>query len=266
MQTAYLGLQPLQFNLPYNGGLCIFYYADFNDIQQWAAINPNTQEYYSAPVLKSGSTWKGPIKIANNSLQYKEVPRNTPAGLVYDLILDFNQFGSNRTNRNIVENLVYYQLVIVAKVRAGGYYLVIGNSETGAKANVVEDAGKGQFSNFKSDFTISLKSKNKALVLPSFLDDNSESVNGITTPAPGLGNDYEQINFTTTDAQPIVNINWDNSRKSRFGNFPIIEVWSTAFGNPQLDTSSNITCNSNNNPTQFSINRTGADTGFIIIK
>jgi len=266
MQTGYLGIQTLQYNLPYDGGFCEWYYANIQDVNNWQSINPDTQELIAAPTLFNGINWNGPIKTPNNSLSYKESLKNSNAGIFYEQILDANQIGSNRTNRVYLENLAHYQFVIVGKVRAGGYYVVIGNKNAGMKLVTVEDIGAGQFKTNKTDLIFTLKSQHKALVIPSFQGNNSDAVNGSTYTNITNGNDYEKINFTTTNQDPVFTFQWTNTRKIRFGQFPLIEVWSTATGTPTKDTSPNITCDSSTAPTIFSINRTGDDTGFIIIK
>lgn len=265
-QSGYLGLDTLQTNLPYDGGICKWYYAALEDVATWPTIDSTTQELTSYPTLLTGKTWKGPVKVPNNYLGFKEVQKSVAAGIYYDQSLEFHQAGDNRTNRQIVENMPYYQYIVVGKVRAGGFWILLGNPEVGLKLSNTTDFGKGQFATAKTDFILSIKSQYKALVIPSFAGDNSDSADGSTTPTTAAANDVEQINYTTDNTTTTVTINWTTSRLKRFGIFPLIEVWSNETGTYKLDTAPNIFYDDSGATPVFTIDRTGADTGFIIIK
>jgi hypothetical protein len=265
-QSGYIGLQTLQCNLPYDGGICEWVYANTQDIDTFPEIDPLTQELLMQPILKTGATWCGPIKVPNDHLGFIEMQKQVAAGTYYEQKIEFHQAGDNRVNRVIVENMPYYQYIIIAKMRSGGFWMMLGNKEAGLKFSHNTDLGKGLQNAGKSEMFFTIKSLNKGFILPSFAGSNSDAVNGSTTSTTSAANDVEKITYSTTNVDPTITINWDSSRKKRFGIYPLIEVWSTETGTPTLDTAPIITCDSITNPTAFIINRTGIDTGIIIIK
>jgi hypothetical protein len=266
-QSGYLGISTLQNNLPYDGGFCKWYYIPLEHINIFPEIDSLTQELVTTPTLVVGKSWLGPIDVPNDHVGFIETQKQAAAGLYYEQKLEFHQPGDNRVNRQILENMPYYQYIVVAKVRAGGYWVMLGNAQCGMKFSQNQDFGKGQFTNAKTEMVFTLKSQYKGLVLPSFAGIDSETpINGSTT-TQGSSNDVEVIEFTTTNAEPIFNVNWTAARIKRFGIYPLIEVWTTASGTPVLDNASIITCDAAPPATTiFSINRTGADTGYIILK
>ena len=265
-QTGYLGLHTLQTNLPYDGGICKWYYAVLEDVAIWPSIDSLTQELGTYPTLLTGKTWKGPVDIPNDHLGFSEIQKNVAAGIYYEQKLEFHQPGDNRANRQIVENMPYYQFVVVAKMRAGGFWILLGNPDCGMRFTNVQDFGKGQFASAKTEMVFAMKSQFKALVIPSFAGDNSDSADGTTTATTAAANDVEQINYTTDNTTTTVIIYWNAARIKRFGLFPLIEVWSNESGTYKLDNSPNIFYDDSGHTPFFTIDRTGADTGFIIIK
>ena len=113
LQTGYKGFTTLAKGLPYNGGFCKWYYADKAQLLSFPAIDPLTQ-YLSAEPLISGS-WHGPVQVPNDQLGFEETPKRDAAGLYWQHKISGFHPGDNPASRINLENLHFYELVVVVK-------------------------------------------------------------------------------------------------------------------------------------------------------
>jgi len=261
IQTPYVNLTTLSKNLPYNGGLCVFYYTLWENIQTWPTVNPLTQELTAEPVLKTGTSWYGPVKVPNSTLGFSEQPKTASAGIFYEIKVEADHIGDARNNRVNLQNMPYYKYVIVGKLRSGGMFILVGNPNAGLTFTANFNSGVGQMQTAKSEISFSQRSRFKAMVLPSFAGTNSQ-------PAPGgesstvIVSDAEEIPFNETGDTEII---WTTDLQTRFGNYPTIEIWA-------FDESSNVYYRANFSieydttvsPKKFVIKNAGG-TGFIKI-
>mgnify|MGYP001605830582 CR=1 FL=1 len=70
LQSGYIGINAFTKGLIYDAGWCEFYFTPIENIESWPTVSPITQELDGEPILKSGSSWYGPINIANQQLGY----------------------------------------------------------------------------------------------------------------------------------------------------------------------------------------------------
>lgn len=269
-QTAYLGITTLSEALPYLGGCCNWYFIPKEDIDVFPAVNPLTQELLAEPTLKTGKNWYGPMLVLNDDIGFEEQQEVTQAGLYYKQKFSGMYAGEGRASRINLENLAYHEMVIVAKLRAGGFFIILGNTETGLDFEHTFNTGGGPLETPGSKIMFTTESLHKALILPNFL-----GINSVPPPDGGgsgggggssdtTANETEVIAFTN---ESLININWTGSRAARFGSFPLIEVWLEETGYHYLAPNLDIRVDAPA-PTQslFTINIGGPATGFIVLK
>lgn len=267
MQTGYTGLTTLYRNLSYDGGFCEWYYIPKEDIAVWPSLN-TAQELSAEPTLGAGKSWYGPVKVPNNTVGFTETIDRQKPGHYYKQKVDGSQPGDSRSNRVILENMPYHQYIVAGKVRAGGYWVILGNPESGLVFDINSDTGRGAAASPKNTISFTGESLVKALILPSFggqpstpaPDDPGSTPGGGTTDGP---NKSETIPFTGVSE---VTINWNDTRKDLFGNFPLIQVWfkdGSIYSLAQVP----ITCYADPpDTTFFTVYLTGVSEGFIQIK
>jgi hypothetical protein len=266
LQTGYKGFTTLSKGLPYNGGFCKWYYADKAQLVAFPAIDPLTQ-YLSAEPLISGS-WHGPVQVPNDQLGFEETPKRDSTGLYWQHKITGFHPGDNAASRINIENLHFYELVVIGKMRAGGMYLLIGTPEHGLQFDAAYSSdGKKSAGN---NFTLTANLLNKAFVLPSFNGTNiilpPGSIETGGTPLPD--DDMREPELFPFDAvQTQVSIDWNAARKQRFGSFPLIEVWYTEGNQMRLSTSPAIAIDAlPPNTTLFTITINTPGPGMIVIK
>jgi hypothetical protein len=272
LQSGYKGVSAFTKGLIYEAGWCEFYYTPIENIDIWPTLSPLTQELNGEPILKAGTSWYGPINIANQQLGYKESQEKSTAGVYYKIQLDGFYPGDGRASRVNLENMPYHRFVIVGKQRAGGIFLLIGSPDGGLDFSHNFLTGRGNTATI-SDFIFSGDLLNKAFVLPSFGSQTSTPMPGDTGGGSGgtggtggtgdIPNNYEIITFTD---QASMSIYWTDARKLLFGNMPIIEVW---FFDGLYYQLANIPIKVDALPPSISvitIDFTGITSGFILIK
>jgi hypothetical protein len=89
--------------------------------------------------------------------------------------------GDNGNSRINLENLPYYEFVVVGKLRAGGLWLVLGTDKLGLQLDADFKSGDGAINTAGNQFAFSISSVSRAVILPSFLGNNT------TPPADGGG-------------------------------------------------------------------------------
>jgi hypothetical protein len=266
LQTGYKAFTTLAKGLPYNGGFCKWYYADKAQLVTFPAIDPLTQ-YLNGEPLISGS-WYGPVLVPNDQLGYEETPKRDSAGLYWQHKIAGFHPGDSPASRINIENMHYYEFVVIGKLRAGGMYVVIGDNNHGLQfdATYSSDGHKSAGNNF----TLTANLLNKAFVLPSFSGTNIILPPGYTPaePAPLPDDDMREPEMFPFDAvQTQLTIDWNTARKLRFGSFPLIEVWYTEGDTMRLSTSPAIAIDASPpNTTRFTVTINTPGPGVVIIK
>jgi len=266
-QSGYLGVSPFTKGLQYDAGWCEFYYTPIENIDQWPTVNPVTQELSAEPTLKVGTSWKGPIKIANQQLGFKEQQQKTPAGIFYKIQVDGIYPVDGRASRVNLSNMPYHQYVIVGKQRAGGMFVLLGAPDSGLDFNHEFNTGRGNTTAI-SEFAFAGDSLFKPQILPDFGGQSS-------TPMPGGGGSSggsssgEDVNVTEViefTAQPSITIPYTDARKIKFGAMPTIEVWFKEGVYYQLSNIPIIVDAKPPDVTVFTIDFFGITDGFIVLK
>jgi hypothetical protein len=232
-QSGYKGITALSTNLPYMGGFCQWYFTPRENILAFPSIDPATQWLTTEPLLKTGATWFGPIKVPNDQLGFEETQNHDKRGIFYKAKASGFYPGDDALSRINLENMPYYEYVVVGKQRAGGLWMVLGDDQHGLdfdhdyKSSLAKGAG--------SNFSFTTESLTKGLILPSFLGTNTTPPVGSGTGGSGGGtgstgdgaNQKEIISFTN---QSLINFTWTLARKTLFGDFPLIQVWTNTAG------------------------------------
>lgn len=264
-QTSYLGIVPLHRNTDYAGGFCQFFYIPVEDIDVFPRISSVSQQLTAEPSLKAGKTWFGPIKVPRDKLGFTEVPKRTKAGPYYEIKFTGVQLGDSANSRINLENMPYHRYLVAAKVRAGGYYVLIGSPDSFLQFVADYNSGAGPADTAQSQISFSTEQISKALILPSFTADS-------TAPSPGGDDDpideeamnkKEIIPFVN---QATINIPWTATRQANFGNYPIIQVWILDGDEYYLHTAGEILPDQPAPAfTELTIRLGGNPTGFIVI-
>ena len=265
--TGYNATTTFSKGLAFNGGFCKWWFIEKNNIATFPDVDPLTQYLKAEPILKAGQTWKGPVMVPNSQLGFQEVQTNDKPGIYYKQKVSGFYPGDSGTSRTNLENLPYEQMIIVGKMRSGGLFLMLGNEEYGLIFNHTFNSDQGAGGTAGSDFSFAYESLYKGLILPQFLGLN-------VTPAPDGSSGSGPTNLTTNNTEVIffenvnqVDFSWTNDRKSKFGVFPLIEVW---FLNEEDNyTLSNVPITTDvlpPNQTSFSVYNGSNQSGFIIIK
>lgn len=258
-QTGYKPLITLSRNLDYIGGFCKWWYTPVENILAFPAIAPSTQDYGAQPTLKEGAVWYGPVRVPDSQLGFDENEKQAGAGRYYEIEVNGFHPGDERGSRSNLQNMGNHKYVIVAKQRSGGFYLLIGNQHS--PLDFVHSFGsKGGLATPGSKFEFKGELRHKCPSLDSFDgDDSLPPVNNTSTM-----NDSEIIHFT--DESEVV-VEWNTTRKNRFGSFPQIEVWINEGPGNIYKENSNISVDlAPPATTQFTIELTGEATGWVVLK
>lgn len=265
-QNGITSIHGLNRGLPYQGGLCKWWYVPVSDVAQWYPVSLITQKIETEPLLKTGKTWYGPIRVPDKKLGWEESQEPSKAGIFYRQKVSGFHPGDNGTSRINLQNIPYYKYAIVGKLRAGGQYILIGSRYSPLSFDhTFKSSDTGGDGTAGSSFTFVGDSAVKALLLTSFMGgtsdpDFNQTYTPILNPRP-----MEQINFVNVSQ---VMLSWNAGRIASFGTFPLIEVWVNDGINPiYLDGTASITVDvPPPGTTVFTINLSGPTSGFIIIK
>ncbi len=227
MQTGYLGINAFSYALPFNGGICQWWFTPRENIAAWYPVDPQTQFLTDEPFLKDGTTWYGPIKVPDGQLGYEEPIKRNTAGIFYNQKVSGFHPGDDAFSRVNLSNMPYHEYVIIGLQRAGGFFVVFGNAENGLSFDPEFTSGEGNKNVAGTKFAFSMQSPVPAQVLLSFSQSPSTPPPGWQTPGTTTdadGNTTEIITFTSADSTKT--IDWDADRLALFGSFPLIQVWS----------------------------------------
>lgn len=230
-QTSYTGIVPLHSNKLYWGGICRLWCIPVEHISSFPRIN-TTQYLVDEPLLIPGAKWFGPLPVPPDNAGISEEMERTKAGLFYKIKLEAVHIGDSMQSRVNLENMAYSRFIVVAKVRAGGFYMIIGTVDSPLTLTAVYETGKSLPTTAQTKLSFTTEQISKSLILPSFTSDTLAPT--VAGPDDGnnssdMQNQKEIIPFTN---QSEITIPWTSERIAKFKSFPIIEVWIKEDGVP----------------------------------
>jgi hypothetical protein len=267
-QSGYIPVAPFSYGIPFMGGFCQWWYCKREDIETWPDVDPETQFLTAEPTLIENATWKGPILVPDDALGFEEPIARNAAGIYYkQKVMGFYP-GDDAFSRINLGNMPYHEYIVIGKVRAGGFFVMLGTQERGLQFDADYASGNGGISTAGAKFAFSLNALEKGGVLLSFSEAPATAPPGYEVPdggsgsSGGTGNDVEIITFNT---ETEVAVAWTDDRLSRFGIFPEIQVWKYIDGEPNLITVA-ITCDDAPPDQTFFTVFTPGTPGFIVLK
>ncbi|MFC4230580.1 hypothetical protein ACFOW1_01670 [Parasediminibacterium paludis] len=208
----------------YNGGVIDWYYTFTENINGWPKVDATTGFLATEPQLVSGASWYGPVSLPNGSTGFVQSTARNKAGNYYKTKFECKMPGFASNNLQNLSNSAGKQFVIVARLRSGNFWVVIGNNKKGLEFDNEANTAQGAKAAAINKITLSLESAKPLQVLPSFAGINSIPPISIAPPAPVIPRiDYEEIDFNTS-GDTVIDLTINN-RIGRFTNYPIIEVY-----------------------------------------
>lgn len=266
-QSSFTGIKPLQRNTSYRGGFCQFWYTEIDNIATFPRVNAANQQLVDEPALVAGASWFGPIPVPKDQFGFSEAFERTKAGPYYKYKIEGTHVGDSVESRVNIENMTYPKYLVVGKVRAGGFYILIGTLDSPLSFDPDFDSGKGPSDTAGTKYVFSTEHISKAYILPSFAADQQASDNG-SNGNGGNGNMANQKEIIPFVNKSLVNIPWTATRLGKFGTMPLIEVWIDDGVNPPfLNMGGNIEVDQAPPAmTELNVNLgLGAPSGFIVI-
>lgn len=205
----------------YYGGICKFWYTPIQNLNGFPAVDPTTQFLITEPNLKAGTTWYGPINVPNNELGLDQQSAKSVAGTFFKQKVSLQIPGFDTYTYTNIDNTLQHEMCVVALLRSGGFFVVLGNNAAGLDIDISETTGIGGANLPVSKLTLSTESLNRALILPSFSGTNSQPPFVLPNPT-AMANVTETINF---DTGGDTYIEWTLTRKNNFGDFPTMQLW-----------------------------------------
>lgn len=205
---------------PYIGGICKWWYVPIEDIDSIPAIDPISQKLISEPVLKAGKSWYGPVSVPDKQLGWSDQSARSAAGLYFkNKIVGFIP-GHDILNHINQSNLSKHQYCVVSMLRAGAFFIVLGDNENGMDLEQDTNGGIGSNDTPGTKIVFSIDSKDKALALDEF-----QGLHSI--PPPVFGINITQADMEIIDFNPSgdTEIEWNAGMIARFGAYPTIELW-----------------------------------------
>jgi len=266
-QTSYLGIVPLHRNATYIGGFCRFWYIPVEDCSVFPRINSENQFLIDEPSLVPGKAWFGPIDVPKNKLGFTEVMKKIKAGIYYEQKIEGIHIGDSEISRVNLENMVYHKYLVVAKVRAGGFYNLFGSIDSPMSFNPEYKSGISAGETAETIFSFFTEHISKAYVLPQFTADQlapGSGGSGGSEDPDCMVNQKEIIPFVN---EPLINVPWTPTRLAKFGTFPIVEVWIDDGVNPPfLSMGGSIEVDAAPPAfTELNVNLGGNPSGFIVL-
>jgi hypothetical protein len=228
-QTGYIGVTTLSYGLPFRGGFCEWWYTKREDILAFPVVDPNTQYLVGEPTLKTGKFWFGPVLVPDDQLGFEEPMQRTSAGFFYKQKVSGFYPGDDIFSRENISNMPFHEYVVIGRVRAGGFFLVLGTDKLGMQFDEDYATGNGAIGTAGSHFAFTRASIDKGQVLLAFSESPEIAPPGIL-PNDGTGedidfNDAEVITFTAAEATKQIDWSIGGTRRARFGLYPEIQVW-----------------------------------------
>jgi hypothetical protein len=266
-QSSFTGIKPLQRNTAYAGGFCQFYYIPVESIATFPRVNAANQQLTDEPTLVAGAYWFGPITVPKDKLGFSEDFDRVKAGTYWKYKLEGVHIGDSVESRVNIENMVYHKYLLVGKVRAGGFYILIGTVDSPCSFSPPFTTGFGPADTAKTNFVFTTEHISKAYILPSFNADVLAAGAGGNGNGgnENMANQREIIQFNNSQQ---VNIPWTNTRQNKFGSMPLVEVWiDDGVNPPYLSMGGNIEVDAQP-PAMTELNvklGLGAPSGFIVL-
>lgn len=243
----------------YLGGVIDWYYTFIENINGWPGVDATTGFLTTEPQLKSGKTWYGPVSLPNGSTGFVQTTARAKAGNYYKTKFECRMPGFASNNLQNLNNSAGKQFVIVARLRSGNIWVVVGNNKKGLEFDNEANTSQGAKSPAINKITLSMDSAKPLQILPSFA--GIASTPPITPGTTITVSDMEEIIFNTT-GDTVINLAINN-RIARFGHYPIIELW--AFDGSNYYKASIPIVTAGNPPTSITVQNAGGE-GKIILK
>ena len=176
-QTAYTGINNLIKGLPMIGGFCKFWYIPLEEVDAIPPIDPANQVLDGTIVLKEGKAWRGPVPVPDKQLGFTENARISKSGVSYEIKVSCQYPGDIPGARVNFDNMAYSKYIIVGKLRATGFYVLIGSLEAGADFSADFDSGSAAGNPALNKIAWTHEQINKALVIATFEGDQSGYIN-----------------------------------------------------------------------------------------
>lgn len=177
--TRYQNLQTIASTTdPFIGGFCSWWYTLRENVLQWPEVNPVTQKLSDEPILKAGKAWYGPVNVPDTSVGYTETQEVDRSGLYYKQRVTGIIPGNDAASHINLQNLTYHQFIIIGKVRAGGFFLMVGGRYAGMRLDHETTTGDGQPGAPGTKLAFTTQSAFKAKVLSQFSLGNVVTVTG----------------------------------------------------------------------------------------
>lgn len=168
-QTSYLGVNNFIKGLPLTGGFCKFWFIPIEEVVSLPPINPLTQALLTEIPLKAGGVWRGPVPVPDKQLGFTEDMKAGPAGISYDQKVSAVYPGEIPGARTNFENMAYHKYMVVGKLRATPFFVLIGRPDAGADFNPGGfDSGSAAGGPVLNKISFTNTQINKALVLSLF--------------------------------------------------------------------------------------------------
>lgn len=151
------------------GGICKWYYTTIDNLASFPAIDPISQMLTGQPTLKNGAMWFGPINIPTHKVGWRQTLDKTKPGTSYKHLVEGFIAGLDSNTQINLDNHAHYEICIVAKLRSGGHYIVLGNMETGCRLDDDTNTGTGPVETPGTKMQFNWESIDKAPTLPAFV-------------------------------------------------------------------------------------------------
>ena len=223
-QTAYKGITNLTRKIPYIGGFCRFWFIPVEEVETIPPIDPLTQYLTAEPVLVTDKVWRGPVPVPEKTLGFLETQQNGTAGSYFKQSIQGTSPGDYPQHRVNLDNMTYAKFICVGKLRAGGFYLLVGSIDSPLDFDQEFTSGaNGSNDNAGTKLAFTGESICRALVMPSFDGDQSGGVDpGGGGGGTGGANQTEIIYINNESTKDIA---WTPARLAAFGVFPEVECW-----------------------------------------
>jgi len=155
-------------NTDYLGGLSKLWLVPREWLSGFPELDPTSQKLSAEPTLIAGKNWIGPIDVSDEMKAYEEVTASSAAGVYFKRKVSFGENGQAAANHLNIGNYIGYELCVVALVRSGAYFIVIGNDKAGLKLDINAGTGVGPLGMPSTKLVLSDESAFRALILANF--------------------------------------------------------------------------------------------------
>ncbi len=262
-----MGVTNIYRRLPYLGGICKWWYVPIQEVDNIPGINPLNQYLLGEPVLKADKFWRGPVPVPDSQLGFTETQKNDAIGTYYEVKLQAQAPGDAPQARINYDNMAYNRYLVVGKLRAGGFYVLLGSMDSPLDFDNIHSNGPGSNEAASTKIAFSGESMCRALVIAEFNGDESGYIypDGVTGPSGSSKTNETEIIYITAESSKT--ITWTPTRMNKFGVFPEVECYLTDEDGALYKAPVQPTINAA--PpyfTEMQFDFSGTQTGFISIK